>query len=152
MRTKLSPADVAAIRARAASGETYRALGIRFGVATSTIRNVVRGVTHPPDGPPSKERRRRLDKRLREKYGISLREYEAIREFQNGRCALCSEEEVETRELPVDHDHVNGLVRGLLCSLCNRQLGWVERIGIAKINAYLAFDRTDIREKEEVNT
>ena len=81
-----------------------------------------------------------------------MREYEAIREFQNGRCALCSEEEVETRELPVDHDHVNGLVRGLLCSLCNRQLGWVERIGIAKINAYLAFDRTDIREKEEVNT
>lgn len=47
---------------------------------------------------------------------------------QDGRCAICREEETATargrvRSLAVDHDHETGAVRGLLCSRCNTALG-----------------------------
>lgn len=40
---------------------------------------------------------------------------EALRRHQEERCAVCRLE----RTLVVDHDHVSGLVRGLLCTRCN---------------------------------
>lgn len=40
---------------------------------------------------------------------------EPLRLHQAGRCAVCEEE----KRLVVDHDHVTGYVRGLLCSRCN---------------------------------
>lgn len=38
-------------------------------------------------------------------------------------CALChrGEEEFKTR-LAVDHDHVSGVIRGLLCAYCNHRV------------------------------
>lgn len=38
---------------------------------------------------------------------------------QGGRCAVCAERPAEH----VDHDHVTGKVRGLLCFNCNGGLG-----------------------------
>lgn len=43
-----------------------------------------------------------------------------LRDYQAGRCAVCQE---ERRALVVDHDHVSGLVRGLMCSGCNSREG-----------------------------
>lgn len=62
---------------------------------------------------------------LRSKYGIGLADYEALLLFQGGRCAICSATaaDLTTRHLHVDHDHITGRIRGLLCSHCNRALG-----------------------------
>ena len=61
----------------------------------------------------------RLDRLLKHRYGISFKEFEERRQQQNNKCALC------LKELPltVDHNHVTGHVRGLLCGNCNRGIG-----------------------------
>lgn len=41
-----------------------------------------------------------------------------------------------TKKLCVDHDHQTNKFRGLLCQVCNRQLGWYEKNKNA-INTYL---------------
>ena len=58
------------------------------------------------------------------KYGISLEEYNALREQQNYECALCKKHEDENYQgLVIDHSHVTGKVRKLLCTSCNVGLG-----------------------------
>jgi len=56
------------------------------------------------------------------RYGLSLAEKSQMASRQNGRCAICSNL-TDLDSLEVDHDHVSGLVRGLLCRECNRGLG-----------------------------
>ena len=65
---------------------------------------------------------------LKKHHGISLREYEAMLEKQNGVCAICGKPEMtEIRgkviNLAVDHCHKDKNIRGLLCISCNRGLG-----------------------------
>ena len=63
---------------------------------------------------------------LRERYGINEQQYLAILASQDGGCALCGAEkaaEGQHRRLHVDHCHVTGMVRGLLCSNCNNGIG-----------------------------
>lgn len=56
------------------------------------------------------------------RYGVSKETYQALFDSQNGVCAVCSGP--PTREfLDIDHNHLNGKVRGLLCSPCNMGLG-----------------------------
>lgn len=61
---------------------------------------------------------------LKNIYGISIEEYEAMKADQLGVCAICGKQETASnRELAVDHDHSTGAVRGLLCTNCNLGLG-----------------------------
>jgi hypothetical protein len=60
-----------------------------------------------------------LDKRYKERYGISLVEYQAMLDKQKNRCAICDIEE----KLVVDHNHKTNEVRGLLCHGCNCAIG-----------------------------
>ena len=58
---------------------------------------------------------------LRSKYGITERVYRLMLSEQGGRCAVCGRKPA-TRRLHVDHCHLTGRVRGLLCYLCNHKL------------------------------
>lgn len=66
--------------------------------------------------------RYRKDKVLRQKFGITIEDYDAMMIDQMGVCAVCGLEDVRFA-LGVDHDHTTGAIRGLLCNPCNRALG-----------------------------
>lgn len=68
-------------------------------------------------------RRKQLNHKLTQKYGISVSEHEALYESQNGKCLICVEHLTEPH---VDHDHVTLKVRGLLCKGCNLLLGYAK--------------------------
>lgn len=65
------------------------------------------------------------------KYGITIEDYETLRDAQGRACAICGRVDPIGRVskfgpeywLAVDHDHDTGRVRGLLCSNCNQALG-----------------------------
>jgi len=71
-------------------------------------------------GTPEYRRRQHL----RARYGIDQGEYEVLWQLQQGKCAICGTDERDLkRRLQIDHDHVTGRVRGLLCQPCNVALG-----------------------------
>lgn len=62
--------------------------------------------------------------RLETYFNITTVEYERIKEYQNSGCAICGFKPAPTQSrLAIDHNHKSGLIRGLLCSFCNRALG-----------------------------
>ncbi len=73
------------------------------------------------------EYRRRFS-RLK-KYGLTPEEFDAILAAQRGRCAICRSKTPRSARNGtwcVDHDHVTGQVRGLLCTPCNRAVGMLQ--------------------------
>ena len=61
---------------------------------------------------------------LQYRYDITLDEYNKLFIQQNGCCVLCGKHQFEMkRRLAVDHNHITGKVRGLLCNKCNNGLG-----------------------------
>lgn len=66
--------------------------------------------------------------RYKRKYGITIDQYNEMLTKQNGVCAICGNPESRLMAgtaylLAIDHNHVTGKVRGLLCNSCNRALG-----------------------------
>ena len=74
-----------------------------------------------------RERARGKDRHMFKLYGIQLSDYLRIKEAQDGKCALCLWE----KNLHVDHSHITGIVRGLLCARCNNHIRDVENLGYA---------------------
>lgn len=71
-----------------------------------------------------KSRRKAMDRYRLRVYGITPEQFEALTVLQNGKCAICgATESSDGRGLCVDHCHATGVVRGLLCSGCNKGLG-----------------------------
>lgn len=80
-----------------------------------------------------------LNAHLLRKFGISLEEFRALEAAQGGRCAICRQPPVIVMgirsrrqgravrpRLVVDHDHETGKIRGLLCTPCNRGIGFLD--------------------------
>lgn len=77
-----------------------------------------------PDHREKRRVRNRLAQRrmvFRKVYGISWADYEAMLERQGGACAICKRTGLT---LCVDHCHLTGEVRGLLCIRCNSAIGF----------------------------
>lgn len=60
---------------------------------------------------------------LQQRYRMTLEQYDQLLQLQNGHCAICSAVGSQKWPLVVDHDHLTGQVRGLLCGIHNRGLG-----------------------------
>lgn len=83
-------------------------------------------------------------------YVITPWEYRLLYIAQKGRCWICRKAKGihpddpaarGTRRLGVDHNHVTGAVRGLLCTggdrTCNRIIGWLDAAGLLRAGQYL---------------
>jgi hypothetical protein len=67
----------------------------------------------------SEQRRKARMKR----YGLTVEQYEDMAKLWNHTCWICEQPDPHGRRLAVDHDASTGLVRGLLCTDCNRGIG-----------------------------
>ena len=57
------------------------------------------------------------------RYGISLQDYNLMNKSQNGKCKICNNKNDYHDKLYIDHNHITGKIRGLLCRACNTGLG-----------------------------
>lgn len=80
---------------------------------------------------------------LRRKYGITLEQEIALREAQDGKCAIC-QDKPEGDWLHVDHDHETGTVRGMLCGNCNMAIGLLRESIATLTNAITYLERAGL--------
>jgi hypothetical protein len=71
-------------------------------------------------------------------FGLAVEDYDALLISQNGRCFACGRTPSGKR-LAIDHCHKTGLVRGLLCNVCNRTLGHLERDGVEVVKKLIGY-------------
>lgn len=76
---------------------------------------------------PSNQRIRDYKKRFGDTFTLPM--FKQMEKEQNNLCAICFREERAhhqsgtLKKLAVDHDHMTGKIRGLLCSACNTAIG-----------------------------
>lgn len=62
------------------------------------------------------------------RYNLTKEVYDVIFKKQSGCCAICKKPQSELtgriKYLGIDHNHETGKVRGLLCDVCNRGIGY----------------------------
>ena len=67
------------------------------------------------------------DRRAARTYGVDLSYIQNLREQANGICQCCGRPGLHHhKRLVIDHDHITGRVRGLICSNCNSILGFCD--------------------------
>ena len=66
------------------------------------------------------------------RYGLTIEDYDKMSQAQKHVCAICRRPETVINKNPsrvnalsVDHCHLTGDIRGLLCSSCNRGIGYL---------------------------
>lgn len=74
---------------------------------------------------PAEVRAKQRKDRLRQLYGMTVEDWDALIINQLGCCAACGDQLMEQRSC-VDHDHVTGAVRGILCVFCNSADGMLK--------------------------
>lgn len=71
----------------------------------------------------AKLRPRKRINRWSSKYGLSKEGFDSLLKKQGGVCAVCQKANWNSRGPQVDHNHITGRVRGILCNRCNASLG-----------------------------
>lgn len=101
-----------------------------------------------------RNRERYRKDQLKAKFGITPEQYQAMHDAQQGVCAICGEPETRVRSgrlctLAVDHDHVTGAVRDLLCNRCNTGLGWFQdRADLLRRAALYVENHKEVQQRE----
>lgn len=65
---------------------------------------------------------RTKDKEAAKRYNITLNEYDKLIK-ENCNCQICG---IELQNPHIDHDHITGKVRGVLCKKCNTGIGMLQ--------------------------
>ena len=73
-----------------------------------------------------KHKPNKKNSQLKSLYGITLEQYNQMFVNQNGVCCICKQGTNDGSHLRVDHNHITGKVRGLLCSTCNTAIGMMK--------------------------
>lgn len=71
-------------------------------------------------------------------YGVSQPEVDALLDRQDDKCAICKRDVSSLRGITIgvgsgridaglDHDHVSGAIRGVLCKKCNLVLAYIDK-------------------------
>lgn len=116
------------------------------------VEQAERRAKDPERNKAIKQKWKRLNKdkirnyELLKNFGITIEDYNAMHDKQNGLCAICKQPETRLNKsgtlhrLAVDHCHKTGKVRGLLCFKCNAAIGFFEKrdIPIIDVELYLA--------------
>lgn len=77
-------------------------------------------------------------------YGLTPDEYRALYRAQHGRCYVCRKASGKSKRLGVDHNHLTGEVRGLVCTgslnaqTCNRLIAIYSRSALLRAVAMLS--------------
>lgn len=77
-------------------------------------------------------------------YGVTEVEYRAMYRAQGGRCYVCRKASGKAKFLGIDHDHLTGEVRGLVCTgslsanTCNRLIALYDRPQLLRAAAMLS--------------
>ena len=67
------------------------------------------------------------DKYLRRTYNITEKDYDNMIKAQSGLCLICeNHKNGKHKYFAVDHCHISGKVRGLLCNTCNAGIGMLK--------------------------
>lgn len=82
----------------------------------------------------------KVDYDLKSRYGITVADYQQLLAAQGGVCACCGAGSAYGgRRLYVDHCHVTGEIRGLICHRCNAGIGMLgdDPAGVVRALTYL---------------
>jgi hypothetical protein len=60
---------------------------------------------------------------LKHKYGITIDEFDSLFIRQGRSCAICRRQQSDASGWHLDHDHITGAIRSILCGSCNQGLG-----------------------------
>ncbi len=83
-------------------------------------------------------------KRIKKKYGLTLEQVAQLVKEQNNLCAICLKPETaktrsgKPKPLSIDHNHLTGKVRALLCHRCNAAIGLMDE-DILKIESSISY-------------
>lgn len=90
------------------------------------------------------------------KFNLTVEEFLVMWNDQQGRCKICETEMLlfgtSNRSRCIDHNHRTGKIRSLLCQLCNKTVGHLERWGFDRLEQKLIAkkDHISLRDKEKV--
>lgn len=75
-----------------------------------------------PEKHREQNKRSNYKQRLK-RYGLTEESYNALLESQNNMCAICLGPNTTKHGWHIDHNHITGETRGILCHHCNLMIG-----------------------------
>lgn len=91
-----------------------------------TIEEREKRIQKRKEGAPAKRKLSQWRVHIRNTLGATPEMYDAMYVSQGGKCAICATTEPGGRRtrFSIDHCHITGAIRGLLCVACNSGLGY----------------------------